>query len=140
MSNYKKYFIEFLVIFLSITLSFLLEDYRHYRIKKDNVTYALKSIEEGLNADIEQLEQNIKGYDEFDRLGQVWLSDSVVSHHPDSIINYYDPLFRFVDFNGDKTGFEIFIETEGKEIITDPTLRKKISRYFVLIFRSIMCA
>ncbi|WP_462250483.1 hypothetical protein [Ekhidna sp.] len=129
-NNLKHYIFEVLAIFIGITGSFLVEDYRINKIKADQVKYALEALNESLESDSINLAFNMVAYDSQISILSTWRNDNFDITPDTNIYMHFLALTASIPFSVDKTGYEIFIETEGKEQINNLELRKLISNYY----------
>lgn len=56
MKNWKKYFFEFLVVFLGVTLGLLVEEYRESKQNKENYQFILEAISNDLKNDKKEIQ------------------------------------------------------------------------------------
>jgi hypothetical protein len=54
--NFKEYFLEFLMIFLAVTLGFFAENFREHQVEKNRELEYIKSLTEDLNDDVHNLD------------------------------------------------------------------------------------
>ena len=81
--KWKEYFLEFLMIFLAVTLGFFAENFREYRVEQEQEKHIIESLVQCLTSDTIQLEsiinqtaQNIVHLDNFNKLKNADLSNS----------------------------------------------------------------
>jgi hypothetical protein len=73
--KWKEYFLEFLMIFLAVTLGFFAENFREHRVEREKERHIIESLAQCLASDTIQLEkvinqttQNIVHLDNFNKL------------------------------------------------------------------------
>ena len=57
--KWKEYFLEFLMIFLAVTLGFFAENFREYRVEQEQEKHIIESLVQCLTSDTIQLESII---------------------------------------------------------------------------------
>lgn len=130
MKQYTKYLFEIVAIFIGISASFIVEDFRLKRIKKAELKFAFESIRSSLELDIEQLSENLERFDFRDEYIEKWFNDNYYPDSQDEAVNSYAAISDEVDFHPDLTGYSIFLETDGKELIESKSLRVAIGYYY----------
>jgi hypothetical protein len=122
----KKYFSEFLLIFISVMLGFALTEWSSSQGEKLSEEKILTEIKNGIVSDYKDLSNNIKGHKSSLRSIYVmrdWLNKKPVPQ--DSIEIYYYVLFRNFTPIINKSGYESLKATNLKTIEND-SLRSQI--------------
>ena len=140
--NFKEYFLEFIMIFLAVTLGFFAENIREHITEKKQGEIYIKSLIEDLEKDTAQYTLLIQ---------QLTIEDSVT----DNIVNCYDTiqhnfqsnsclkaiiphLLGFKDFvYNDKTMQELK-NAGGLRLINSKAVRDSITRYDALVHRELI--
>ncbi len=124
--SWKKYFLEFISIFVGVSLAFSLSKWNENRTLATSETKTLLEIKNGLKLDLEDLRLNIFGHqsgikacDNFRKL----INNEELNH--DSIPSYYFTLLRDFVSVQNKSGYES-LKSQGLQIIQDDSLRLKI--------------
>ncbi|MEL6718844.1 MAG: DUF6090 family protein [Bacteroidota bacterium] len=121
--NWRKYFLEFLSIFVGISVAFALEKWNEDRRDQRSEEKTLLEIKNGLQQDILDIEENIMGHktglaacDYFRKIidGKPFARDSLS-------IQYFYLLRDYISIQN-KTGYES-LKSKGLELVKDDSLR-----------------
>ncbi|MEM6699972.1 MAG: DUF6090 family protein [Bacteroidota bacterium] len=121
--NWRKYFLEFLSIFIGISVAFALEKWNEDRRDQRSEEKTLLEIKNGLHQDILDIEQNIGGHKA--GLNACNYFRKIIDDQPvakDSLAKQYFYLLRDYISIQNKTGYES-LKSKGLELIQDDSLR-----------------
>lgn len=127
--KWKNYIVEFFVIFLGISISFFLDDYREKEIMKNELHFALKSLSKSIRNDIEELEKDTTNCNWHIRELGNWVNPD---YRPtlDSVHYHYRAIMSFLYFQSDRAGYSVYLEAEGKYLLKNDNLRSLINNYY----------
>lgn len=124
--NWKKYFLEFLSIFVAVIAAFALNNWNDNRRDQVSETKILTEIKNGLQLDLEDIKGNMGGHEMSVRACHVFRD--VIEDRPiaqDSIGFHYILLVRDFTSIMNRTGYES-LKSKGLEIIQNDSLRFRI--------------
>lgn len=122
-TTFKKYFSEFLLIFISVVLAFSLTEWSSNQSSKISEVKILTEIKNGLVSDDKDLQANEDNHKISLRavyLLRDWVNDKAIPQ--DSIALYYYAAFRNYTPIINKTGYES-LKSSGLKTITNDSLR-----------------
>jgi len=123
---FKKYFLEFALIFISVILAFLLTEWSSNKNEKLSQKTILTEIKNGLRSDVKDLQANLDNHKFSIRGVRVFRNWTMAKKIPqDSIAFYYYGLFRNYTPIINKTGYES-LKSSGLKTISNDSLRFKI--------------
>lgn len=123
---WKKYSFEFLSIFLAVISAFALNNWNDNRRDHNAEVKILKEISNGLEKDIEDINENVFGHKEGIESCVFWRK--IINNQPvklDSLIQHYQNLTRDYISIQNRSGYES-LKSKGLEIIEDDSLRSDI--------------
>lgn len=123
---FKKYFSEFVLIFISVVLAFALTEWSSNQGKKISEEKIYLEIMNGLEKDSLDLESNIQSHLYGANACQYWRN--IINNNPvekDSLVNNYFFLTRSVISVQNISGYET-LKSKGLETIENDSLRAKI--------------
>ncbi|MEM0991614.1 MAG: DUF6090 family protein [Bacteroidota bacterium] len=121
--NWRKYFLEFLSIFVGISVAFALEKWNEERRDERSEEKTLLEIKNGLQQDILDIEENIRGHQA--GLAACNYFRNIINGQPfakDSLSFQYFYLLRDYIAIQNKTGYES-LKSKGLELVQDDSLR-----------------
>jgi len=125
-SNWTKFLIEFISVFIAVVFAFALNNWNDNR--RDNIAEKkiLKEISNGLTKDLDDIKLNILGHKDGIKACKYWRRIVTnIDFSQDSILIYYSSLTRdFVSIQN-KAGFET-LKSKGLELIKNDSLRLEI--------------
>lgn len=123
---FKKYFSEFLLIFISVILAFAFTEWSNSKNEKLSQRTILTEIKNGLQSDVKDLQANVDSHKFSLRGVKVFRNWTLEKSIPqDSIALYYYGLFRNYTPIINKTGYES-LKSSGLKTISNDSLRFKI--------------
>ena len=123
---FRKHFLEFAMIFISVILAFALTEWSSNKNEKLSQKTILTEIRNGLQSDVKDLQANLDNHKYSIRGVRVfrnWTFDKQIPQ--DSIAFYYYGLFRNYTPIINKTGYES-LKSSGLKTINNDSLRFKI--------------
>lgn len=125
-SSWKRYFFEFLSVFIGVTMAFALNKWNDDRKDNRSTEKILMEIRNGLELDLQDLKINQYGHNigihACDYFHQLINNQAVAT---DSIANQYRSLLRDYVSIQDRSGYES-LKSKGLEFIHNDSLRLKI--------------
>ena len=125
-SSWKRYFFEFLSVFVGVTLAFALNKWNDDRKDNRSASKILMEIRNGLELDLQDLKLNQYGHtigiSSCNYFHQLISSQDIAT---DSIAVYYRSLLRDYVSIQDRSGYES-LKSKGLEFIHNDSLRLKI--------------
>jgi hypothetical protein len=122
---------EVLVIFSGITLSFVFDKWKQNRDNEEKQTFYLQSIQEDLADDIKELENDITVYEKSVKALVFYTRYNAEKNaHPDSLVYYYEYLYRSGNVFINTAGFDALKSTGSMTIITDRDILKQIIKVY----------
>ncbi len=121
--DWRKYLLEFLVIFIGITLAFALDRWNENRKEIRSESKILAEMKHGLTLDLQDVNENLKGHHAGIRSCDYFRS--LINNEPvknDSLHFYYFMLWRDFISIQNKTGYES-LKAKGLESIRNDSLR-----------------
>jgi hypothetical protein len=125
-----KYFLEFVLIFISVVLAFALTEWSSKQGEKVSETKILLEIKNGINSDSKDFESNLKMHKLSNngvRMLRNWAINETINQ--DSLRFYYYIVYRNYSPIINKTGYESLKETNLK-IISNDSLRFQIIKLY----------
>ena len=128
--NWKKYFLEFLSIFVAVISAFALTNWNDGRNNDHSEQKILTEIKNGINTDKKDFESNVKGHHLSLRANTIFrdLLEGRAANK-DSIAYYYTSLFRDYTPLINRSGYESLKEAGLKTIKNDSLRFEIISLY-----------
>lgn len=126
LNSFKKRLFEFLLIFISVFLAFLLAEWSKSRGDKLSEKKLLEEISNGIKADFKDFEVNVRGHQM--SLRAVAFFRDWMQHKPvvyDSLAIFYDVLYRNFTPIIHKSGYES-LKASNVKTITNDSLRFRI--------------
>lgn len=133
----RKYLLEFLVIFIGITMAFALDKWNENRRELRSETKILAEMKHGLTLDLQDVNENIRGH--YAGIRSCNYFRSLINNEPvnlDSLqFNYFMIWRDFISIQN-KTGYES-LKSKGLELIRNDSLRFKIVEIYDFEFEII---
>ncbi len=134
--KWKEYFLEFLMIFLAVSMGFIAENIRENITNKENEKVYLKSLVEDVKDDITTINQQQKVFDE-----RVILLDSLIAildaptiTQNTSNLYYYARLAtKSANFSGNTRAFDQMKNTGSFKLIKNNKVAESIISYYSII-------
>lgn len=125
-SNWRKYTLEFLSIFIAVTSAFALNNWNDNRRAKNAESKILTEILNGLEKDKADVDINLEGHKQGLQACKFW-RNVVAGQSPntDTLIPYYLALARDFTSIQNTSGYET-LKSRGFELIKNDALREKI--------------
>lgn len=125
-SNWKKYGIEFLSIFIAVTSAFALENWNENRRDSNAESKIITEIHNGLKKDLDDIRINMAGHKDGINACAFWrdIAEDRVSS-PDSMLMHYLNLTRDFISIQNVSGYET-LKSRGLELLKDDSLRSSI--------------
>jgi hypothetical protein len=133
--NFKEYFLEFLMIFLAVTLGFFAENIREHLVNSNKEKEFITSLKEDLEKDTAQLSSIIpEGYIQFEKLDSLYTLLRLMSkQQPVNINRLYYLNFRYAHglilFTPNKRTISQIKNTGTFSLITNKICRDSITAY-----------
>lgn len=137
MSNWKKYIIEFLSVFIAVFLAFALSNWSENRRGENTEMKILSEISNGLKKDLNDIQINTKGHEYGIKSCEYWRN--VVNEKQfsqDSIHWYYFGVTRDFTSVQNTPGYES-LKSKGLEILKNDSLRLEIISLYEYDFNSL---
>lgn len=125
-SSWRKYLIDFLIVFLGVTLAFLLSKWNEDRNKYRSAEKTLLEIRNGLEQDLGDMQMNQKGH-EFSIYGCSYIRRFINNQETenDSVVYYYSRILRDFISIQNQSGYEA-LKAKGLELVQNDSLRLEI--------------
>ena len=132
--NFKEYFLEFLMIFLAVTMGFFAENLREGIGNREVITRNIETIVINLKSDITNLHAiiefnnaRIKALDSVDRFRYQNLKDTVVLKE---FLSHLNPALAFDFFRISKVAFEQMKSSDGFRLVKQQNVVDSIFAYY----------
>lgn len=135
--SWKNYFLEFLAIFVGITMAFALDKWNEDRKELRSETKILAEMKHGLALDLQDVTENIKGH--YAGIRSCNYFKKLIDNEPvniDSLQFQYFMLWRDFISIQNKTGYES-LKSKGLELIRNDSLRFQIVEIYDFEFEII---
>lgn len=129
-TNWKKYGLEFVSIFVAVVSAFALNNWSNNRSDAQSEEKILTEIKNGIGVDINDFESNVNGHTSSLKANQIFrdlISNKPVSQ--DSIGFFYTSLFRDYSPLTNRSGYESLKEA-GLKTVTNDSLRWQIIKLY----------
>lgn len=125
-SNWSKYLIDFLIVFIGVTLAFALSKWNEDRNKYKSAEKTLLEIRNGLEQDLGDMQQNQMGHENAiygcDYIRKFLNNEEV---EKDSVVEYYSRILRDFISIQNQSGYEA-LKSKGLELVQNDSLRLEI--------------
>lgn len=125
-SSWRKYLIDFLIVFLGVTLAFLLSKWNEDRNKYKSAEKTLLEIRNGLEQDLGDMKNNLMGHENAIHgcaYLRKFLNNQDVKN--DSVVLYYSRILRDYISIQNQSGYEA-LKAKGLELVQNDSLRLEI--------------
>ena len=129
--SWRPIVLEFLAIFLGVTLSLMADDWRSSREDRTEEAAILSAVASDLDAEYTELERLLDRMRIWDTAGARLHAELDSSGPPaDSVDAYFRPMFYYVTYRPVSTAYVNLREGGRLSLIDDPALRSAITAYY----------
>ncbi len=129
--SYRPVVLEFLAIFLGVTLSLMADDWRSSREDRDQEAAILSALAYDLVEEYSELERLQDRMQIWDAAGARLHAELAGSGPPaDSVDAYFRPMFYYITYKPVSTAYVNLREGGRLSLIDDPELRSAITAYY----------
>ncbi|MFC1898637.1 hypothetical protein ACFLYJ_03595 [Candidatus Cloacimonadota bacterium] len=130
--NYKHYVLELLVVFISITLAFMLDNWSSSQRNQIMLKEYFESLIIDINSDLTTLESSINNIEEILSSYAKMIEFQKIEAPNDSIYFYLDAVLGSEKLNSNKSTFESLISSGNINLISKIEIKKKIFKVYGL--------
>lgn len=125
-----KFILEVIAIFIGITASFWVENWRHEKLKQRNLEAVLKVMVLDLDDDIENLLLDSNHFIVEEKWAVRLTNKREAFYNPDTLVDLLQTYLTFEFADISMTGYTLLLEGDGFETTNNEKLIRDISRYY----------